>query len=231
MTQFRAYTEVVTSSIYSFQVGEQSDTTLDLLHQFEHNTFTIDGVDLGPRAIVIQGCVSGDDRRRVAFDVHSRTLLLLPSYTGATWVTEVGASCLHIPFPPIEGDIHDLAARVEVHQGDHLTKGHLDVDTPPPSPVILHSSRRMEHVLPGVCTPPSRYQSPSHLYLYFHPSQYLPPRRHSWYQCSRDYSLARLHPRPNHARSLHSHPRARIRACPSSQPALKIRDHPPTYFL
>ncbi|KAG6374724.1 hypothetical protein JVT61DRAFT_4095 [Boletus reticuloceps] len=74
-------------SIYLLNVGERSEVTLDLLHQFEHRAFLTDTVNLGPRVIVIQGIIPGDGfdsgRRLVALDVHARTLL--PSFTHATW--------------------------------------------------------------------------------------------------------------------------------------------------
>ncbi|KAF8556470.1 hypothetical protein OG21DRAFT_1483087 [Imleria badia] len=65
----------------------------NLLHQFEHDVFTIDAVDLGPRVIVIQGRVgSGSDddteRRLVALDVHTRTQFLLSSFTHVPFETD-----------------------------------------------------------------------------------------------------------------------------------------------
>jgi hypothetical protein len=115
VTQFKARTDVVASSIYSFNVGGQFDMTLDLLHQFEHDVFTIDAVDLGPRVIVIQGRVgSGSDddteRRLVALDVHTRTQFLLSSFTHVPFETDdVGPSCLRTPSRPI--DIQHLRHR------------------------------------------------------------------------------------------------------------------------
>jgi hypothetical protein len=66
-------------------VGEQSEVTLDLLHQFEHSAFDMSAVDLGPRVVVIHGQVGFDLWRLVAFDVYTRTQFVLPSFTHATW--------------------------------------------------------------------------------------------------------------------------------------------------
>ncbi|KAF8556469.1 hypothetical protein OG21DRAFT_1506574 [Imleria badia] len=80
-------------SIYSLNLGDESDMTLDLLHQFEYSVFNIDAVDLGPRVIVIQGYDSDAHRFLVALDVHARIQYLLPSYTHATWdATEITLS-------------------------------------------------------------------------------------------------------------------------------------------
>ncbi|KAF8142060.1 hypothetical protein EV363DRAFT_1426031 [Boletus edulis] len=82
-------------SVYLLNVGEQSELTLDLVHQFEYSTFVIDAVDLGPRVIAIQGVVGQDfnaDWRLIVLDVHTRTQFLLPSFTLAkqTKMTELG---------------------------------------------------------------------------------------------------------------------------------------------
>ncbi|KAF8142083.1 hypothetical protein EV363DRAFT_1249246 [Boletus edulis] len=74
-------------SVYLLNVGEQSELTLDLLHQFEHSTFIVDAVDLGPRVIAIQGVVGPDfnaDWRLIVLDVHTHTQFLLPSFTLAS---------------------------------------------------------------------------------------------------------------------------------------------------
>ncbi|KAF8127417.1 hypothetical protein EV363DRAFT_1452345 [Boletus edulis] len=66
--------EMCKISVYLLNVGEQSELTLDLLHQFEYSTFVIDAVDLGPRVIAIQGVVGPDfvvDWRLIVLDVHT----------------------------------------------------------------------------------------------------------------------------------------------------------------
>ncbi|KAF8433206.1 hypothetical protein L210DRAFT_3556659 [Boletus edulis BED1] len=89
-------------SVYLLNVGEQSELTLDLLHQFEYSTFVIDAVDLGPRVIAIQGVVGPDfvvDWRLIVLDVHTRTQFLLPSFTLAsqTKMTELGFDICDTP--------------------------------------------------------------------------------------------------------------------------------------
>ena len=97
--QFKAHTDVVTSSIYSLNVEEQSEVTLDLLHYFEHSALDISAVDLGPRVVVIHGQVGFDLWHLVALDVYTRTQLLLPSFTYATWEAPgVGPFTHSIPF-------------------------------------------------------------------------------------------------------------------------------------
>ena len=98
---FKAHTDVVISSIHSLNVGEQSEVTLDLLHQFEHSAFVIRNVGLGPRVVVIQGQLGPDpgaDWHLVALDVFTRTQFLLPSFTNATSeAPEVGPFTHSIP--------------------------------------------------------------------------------------------------------------------------------------
>ncbi|KAG6374664.1 hypothetical protein JVT61DRAFT_4030 [Boletus reticuloceps] len=82
-------------SVYLLNAGEQSELTLDLLHQFEHSMFIVKAVDLGPRVIAIQGVVGQDfnaDWRLIVLDVHTRTQFILPSFTLAsqTKMTELG---------------------------------------------------------------------------------------------------------------------------------------------
>lgn len=76
--------DFVSRSIYLLIVGEQSEMTLDLLHEFEYRSLNARSVDLGPRviAITVKG-PTDSDWQVIALDVHSRTQLLFPSHTGA----------------------------------------------------------------------------------------------------------------------------------------------------
>lgn len=160
---FRVYADVVASSIYSLNVAEPSEVTLDLLHQFEYDAFTVDVVDLGPRVIVIQGRVGsevGADWRLVALDVHTRMQLLLPSFTHATWEAAEVRRTLLIHVRPKSHIQRRIDARMDVDRGDHLAHEDLNVDAPHPSQVLLHPSRRLVHVPPGIHTSRSKRPQP-----------------------------------------------------------------------
>ncbi|KAF8437083.1 hypothetical protein L210DRAFT_3641060 [Boletus edulis BED1] len=82
-------------SIYSLNVGEQSEVTLDLLHQFERGAFNcIDTVDLGPRVIVVNvgGRVIEGGWHHVVLDVHTHTQFMLSSFVSdIKWDSEVAS--------------------------------------------------------------------------------------------------------------------------------------------
>ncbi|KAF8449409.1 hypothetical protein L210DRAFT_2663152 [Boletus edulis BED1] len=75
-------------SIYLLHVEEQSEVTLDLLHQFEHYRFRIGLVEIGPRVIVIQGH-DLDDEFLFALDVCTHTMFTL-SPCGDAALMEMG---------------------------------------------------------------------------------------------------------------------------------------------
>lgn len=76
------YTDVASRLIYSLNVAQNSEVTLELLHRLEHGMFYMHCVDLGPRVIVIQAMVGrAYDLYVVAFDVYARTGLA----THAEW--------------------------------------------------------------------------------------------------------------------------------------------------
>ena len=79
------HTDDVTTSIYSLIVTEQSEVTLDLLFQFEHNTFIVYSVRLGPRVITVQGCGADSDRLVFTLGVHTCTQFLFPPLPGKVW--------------------------------------------------------------------------------------------------------------------------------------------------
>ena len=79
------HTDDVTSSIHSLIVTEQSEAALDLLFQFEHNTFIVYSVRLGPRVIIVQGCGADSDRLVFALGMHTRTQFLFPPLPGKVW--------------------------------------------------------------------------------------------------------------------------------------------------
>ena len=79
------HTDDVTTSIYSLIVTEQSEATLDHLFQFEHNTFIVYSVRLGPRVIIVQGGDADSNRLVFASDVHARTQFLFHSLPGKVW--------------------------------------------------------------------------------------------------------------------------------------------------
>jgi hypothetical protein len=56
---------------------------------------------------------------------------------------EVGFFTRSIPLDQ-KFNIYDTDARIEGHRGYYLAHERLDVDTPAPSQVVLHQSRRME---------------------------------------------------------------------------------------
>ena len=64
---------------------EQPEVALDLLFQFEHNTFIGYSVRLGPRVTTVQGCGADSTRLVFALDVHARTRFLFPSLPGKVW--------------------------------------------------------------------------------------------------------------------------------------------------
>ncbi|KAF8142005.1 hypothetical protein EV363DRAFT_1468924 [Boletus edulis] len=76
-------------SIYFLNVGKQSDITMDPVYRSpEYSTFDVQFVDLGPRVIVIQGRLGPNldtDWRFIVLDVLTRTELLIPPFTHATW--------------------------------------------------------------------------------------------------------------------------------------------------
>ena len=74
------HTDDVTSSIHALIVMEQSEATLDLLFQFEHNTFIVYSVRLGPHVIIVQGSDADSNRLVFASDVHARTQFLFPLF-------------------------------------------------------------------------------------------------------------------------------------------------------
>ena len=90
------------SSIYSFNVTEQSEVILDLLHKSEHSKFDIHSVELGPRVILVQGTAGpSDDWHAIALDVHTHVEFPLPPLTNVLLEDEVGLSLMH--FIPCKG--------------------------------------------------------------------------------------------------------------------------------